>query len=428
MKTFIDFMSDRRNLCKFYLYAMMVIIAVVPYNYEKGTDLSFLYTLNRVVCSIWTLFLLLSDLIHHKVPNSLLSWSSAWLCAASFLSLIFGARTPGSGQIAGVLFLVMTSYISATIGFYHSDTFSEDFDLIFRLLVIELFCLAAVSLIMFFFYQNGYPSVLGVPFSAVTSSRVDRVRYFGLLGYATSGGYHLIAGLILCFYLSAKKKFPMWFRNLDIAVSLAMILLADARNAYLEAAIIALFLLYKLMRRKVQVKQARWILVAIAAAGIVFYVVKHASMFDPSNVTSAEFLNRFTSGRVDLWKGAARGFLQYPLFGQGWLNGDAITAVDSTLANAHNAFMNVLLWTGIAGIIPFCIYLIGGLVQVMRNRIYLRSQADQWLIILVICILWGSMLSSVSIVGDDSHLPAILFYLSFGYLFYLDSQKEKAQK
>ena len=388
MKTLIDFLYDRRNLCKFYLYAMMVIIAVVPFNYERGTDLSFLYTFNRAVCSIWTLFLLLSDLIHHKIPKSLLSWASAWLCVASFLSLIFGAKTPGSGQIAGVLFLIMTSYISVTIGFYHSDTFSEDFDSIFRILVIELFCLAAVSLVMFFFYQNGYLSVLGVPFSAVTSSRVDRVRYFGLLGYATSGGYHLIAGLILCFYLSA-KKLPVWFRNLDIAVSLAMILLADARNAYLEAAIILLFLLYRLMRRKIQVKQARWILVGIAAAGIVFYVVRHASMFDPSNGTSAEFLNRFTSGRVDLWKGAVIGFLQYPLFGQGWLNGDAITAVDSTLANAHNAFMNVLLWTGIAGIIPFCIYLI---------------------------------------VGDESHLPAILFYLSFGYLFYLGPRKEKAQK
>lgn len=142
MKTVIDFLSDRRNLCKFYLYAMMVIIVMVPFNYERGTDLSFLYTFNRAVCSIWTLFLLLSDLIHHKIPKSLLSWASAWLCAASFLSLIFGAKTPGPGQIAGVLFLIMTSYISVTIGFYHSDTFSEDFDSIFRILVIELFCLA----------------------------------------------------------------------------------------------------------------------------------------------------------------------------------------------------------------------------------------------------------------------------------------------
>ena len=48
--------------------------------------------------------------------------------------------------------------------------------------------------------------------------------------------------------------------------------------------------------------------------------------------------------------------------------------------------------------------------------------------VLVICILWGSMLSSVSIIGDDSHLVSILFYLSFGYLYYLTPRKEKALK
>ncbi len=428
MKTLIDFLSDRRNLCKFYLYAMMVIIAVVPFFFGRGTDLSFLYTLNRAVCSIWTLFLLLSDLIHHRVPKGLLSWSSAWLCAAACLSLIFGTSSPSSGQIAGIFFLIMTSYLAVTVGFYHSDTFSDDFDPLFRILAIELFGLAAVSLIMFLFYKNGYESVFGIPYDAVTSPRVVRVRYSGILGFATAGGYHLIAGLILCFYLSAKKKLPVWFRNLDILVSMVMIMLEDARNAYLEAAIIVLLLLYRWMRTKMQAKQVKWILAGAAAAVVIFYVLRDASMNDPSNGTALEYLNRFTSGRLALWAGAVKGFLSNPVFGQGWLNGSAITAVDPTLSNAHNVFMNVLLWTGLAGMIPFCIFLIGGLIRILRNRRNLRSPADQWLMVLVICILWGSMLSSVSIIGDDSHLVSILFYLSFGYLYYLTPRKEKALK
>lgn len=149
MKRFIDFLSDRRNLCKFYLYAMMVIIAVVPFFFEQGTDLSFFYTIMRLGYCAWTAFILIGDLVHHQVPPGLLSRSSAALTAAACLSLIFGARAPSAGQIAGIGYLIMTSYVVVSIGYYYSDSFSEDFDPILRLLATELFLLISVSLVMF---------------------------------------------------------------------------------------------------------------------------------------------------------------------------------------------------------------------------------------------------------------------------------------
>jgi hypothetical protein len=426
MKRFIDFLSDRRNLCKFYLYAMMVIIAVVPFFFEQGTDLSFFYTIMRLGYCAWTAFILIGDLVHHQVPPGLLSRSSAALTAAACLSLIFGARAPSAGQIAGIGYLIMTSYVVVSIGYYYSDSFSEDFDPILRLLATELFLLISVSLVMFLFYQNGWNTVLGIPIEAVTSWRGDRTRYFGIMGYATSGGYHCVAGIILSFYLTEKKKLPRWFCYLNTVLSLLMILLADARNAYLEVAIVFAFILYRQMRKRVSKKASLWILFAGACALILGYVFTHAGTFKASSSSSEEFINSFSSGRLGIWKAAVSGFLQYPIFGQGWLNGDVVNAYYSAITNAHNAFVNVLLWTGAAGFIPFCIYLFEGLKKVWNNRIYLKDPSEQWLIILVICIFWGSMLSSVAFVGDDSHLPGILFFLALGHLYYLNCHAEGA--
>lgn len=425
MKTLIDFLSDRRNLCKFYLYGMMVIIAVVPFFFERGTDLSFFYTIMRLVYCPWTVFILLNDLMHHQVPRGLLSRSSAALTAAACLSLIFGARVPSAGQYAGIGYLIMTSYVAVSVGYYYSDSFSKDFDQILRLLVTELFLLISVSLVMFLFYQNGWNTVLGIPSEAVTNWRGDRIRYFGIMGYATSGGYHCVAGMILSFYLTEKKKLPRWFCYLNTVLSLLMILLADARNAYLEVAIVFAFILYRQMRKRVSKKASLWILFVGACALILGYVFTHAGAFKVSSSSSEEFINSFSSGRLGIWKAAISGFLQYPIFGQGWLNGDVVNAYYSAITNAHNAFVNVLLWTGAAGFIPFCIYLFEGLKKVWNNRKYLKDPSEQWLIILVVCIFWGSMLSSVAFVGDDSHLPGILFFLALGYLYYLNCHVEE---
>ena len=424
MKTLIDFLSDRRNLCKFYLYAMMVIIAVVPFFFERGTDFSYFYTILRLVSCAWTAFILMGDLAHHRVPKGPLTWSAAALFAAACLSLLFGARSPSAGQIAGIGYLIMTTYVVASMGFFYPDSFAEDFDPILRRLVFVLFVLAAVSLAMLCFYLNGFDAVLGIPYDAVISGRADRIRYYGILGYATSGGYHCAIGIILSFYLGAKKKLPRWFCILNAAAALLMIWLADARNAYLEIGIVLAFILYKQLRKRISRKVSAWLLITGACALVIVYVLTHASTFNPGDTSAEQFMNYFSSGRLVIWKAAIAGFLQYPFFGQGWLNGDAVSAVYPDIANAHNAFINVLLWTGIAGFVPFCIYLFEGFRKIADNRRYLEDPAEQWLIILVVCIFWGSLLSSVALIGDDSHLPGILFSLVFGYLYYLNSHAE----
>lgn len=121
-----------------------------------------------------------------------------------------------------------------------------------------------------------------------------------------------------------------------------------------------------------------------------------------------------------IWKTALKAWKEKPLFGHGWLGSWAISdLVLEYVSDCHNNFVDLMLWTGLAGTIPYIFSVVFATVRLFRNRRYYSSD-EGWLIMVVITTFALSMLDIVIL--DTNRLPSLFFYLCLGYLYYYQDE------
>ena len=108
--------------------------------------------------------------------------------------------------------------------------------------------------------------------------------------------------------------------------------------------------------------------------------------------------------------------------GSGYCNSE-FTVAAYKLIHPHNIFLALLLYTGIPGLVLFTMFLILNVKDIVHNLDYIKLNNLKWLVVLVICVFFESLLD-IAIIGAPINIQTLYFYLCLGILV-KDSTNEK---
>lgn len=306
---------------------------------------------------------------------------------------------------------------------------------------IVLFCtINIVSLFIMVLNLLGLPDLPGVfAYSSMvtTSNHPGDYQFFGLYEWVTDGSHRTITALVLGLFLYSRKQMkPIWF-YLNFISAFVYLLLAHARSAMLCLVPIVLYLFFLFVEKVFDRKTAKRVLGIVLIVGIGAVCIKlvpkiaeliQLSKTDPDAAYS--YLYQKSTGRIGLWKAGIEVGMQKPLFGWGWayfpleLVERSFSAADFSL---HNVLANVFVFSGFAGLISLLVFFVASLVRLWKNRHLIAATKSGWLLILVICGWIQSMLQP-GILGENSHIESIYFWIAYGYLVYLGYGTDSVKK
>ena len=302
---------------------------------------------------------------------------------------------------------------------------------------IILFCtLNTISLLIWILHMLGFPDLPGIlayNTMITTSNHPGDYQFFGLYEWVTDGSHRTITTLVLGLFLYARKQMkPFWF-YLNFLTAFAYLLLAGARSAMLSLIPIVLYLLFLGLEKLVSRKIAKRVVLALMIAGLIITVVKIAGIFQGIGWNPGalyDYFNEKSNGRLILWQSGIEVGLQKPIFGWGWayFPTELIEKAGSVAGvSLHNVIINVFVFTGFVGVISLLVFFVASLVRLWKNRHLIASTNSGWLLVLVICGWIQSMLQP-GILGENSHIESIYFWIAYGYLLYLGYGADNVKK
>lgn len=298
---------------------------------------------------------------------------------------------------------------------------------------IAVFCtINTVSLLILVLHLLGFPDLPGVfAYSTMysTSNHPGDYQFFGLYEWVTDGSHRTITALVLGLFLYSRKRIKSFWFYLNLVTAVAYLVLAGARSAILCLIPISLYGLFLILQKWKNRKFAKKVLLFLVIFGLAAAVIKAVPKLDMLHtLRSTDFsayesqLNALTNGRYMLWTAGVRTGMERPLFGWGWayLPPQLIDmSFNAAGVSLHNVLVNVFVFSGFAGLISLLVFFFASAVRLWRNRHLIGSTKSGWLFILVLCGWIQSMLQP-GILGENSHIESIYFWIAYGYLIYLD--------
>ena len=298
---------------------------------------------------------------------------------------------------------------------------------------IAVFCtINTVSLLILILHLLGFPDLPGVfaYSSMVTTSNHDgQYQFYGLYEWVSDGPHRTITALVLGLFLHDRKQIRNCWYYLNLITAVSYLLLVGTRSGLLCLIPIAFYGLYRLLEHFLSHTAAKRISLSLLIVGILGAIIiaaprlKKLHMLRMSDMAAYEAeINAITNGRYQIWKAGITVGMGKPLFGWGWayyppkLNELSFSAA---LVHLHNILVNVFVFSGFAGLISLLVFFFASAVRLWRNRHLIASTKSGWLFILVLCGWIQSMLQP-GILGENSHIESIYFWIAYGYLIYLD--------
>lgn len=305
---------------------------------------------------------------------------------------------------------------------------------------VAVFCtINTVSMLVLILHLLGFPDLPGIlAYSSMgTTLNHGEYQFFGLYEWMTDGSHRTILTLVLGFFLYSRKQMkPFWF-YLNLVTAFAYVLLAGARSALLCLLPVILYLLFLLIEKFFSRKAAKRsiiLLFVLIAVLLCFKIVPKVHELIELRRTDPEkafnILNAKTNGRLELWRAGIIVGVQKPIFGWGWAYYPPQLmdlSIDAAGVSLHNVLANVFVFSGFAGLISLLVFFAASLVKLWKNRHLISSTKSGWLLILVICGLIQSMLQP-GILGENSHIESIYFWIAYGYLVYLGYGSDRVKK
>ena len=306
---------------------------------------------------------------------------------------------------------------------------------------IAVFCtINTVSLLILVLHLLGFPDLPGVfAYSTMysTSNHPGDYQFFGLYEWVTDGSHRTMTALVLGLFLYSRKQIkPLWF-YLNLVSSFAYLLLAHARSAMLCLIPVVFYLFFltveKLFGHKTAKRVLGVVLVGVVAVVCVIFIPKVAQLIQLSKTdpnSAYAYLYQKSTGRIGLWEAGIIVGMQKPIFGWGWayypleLVERSFSAADVSL---HNVLANVFVFSGFSGLISLLVFFVASIVCIWKNRHLIASTKSGWLLVLVICGWIQSMLQP-GILGENSHIESIYFWIAYGYLVYLGFGADRVKK
>lgn len=302
---------------------------------------------------------------------------------------------------------------------------------------IILFCtLNTISLLIWLLHMLGFPDIPGIfAYSSMitTSNHPGDYQFFGLYEWVTDGSHRTITALVLGLFLYARKQIKPFWLYLNFLTAFAYLLLAGARSTMLSLIPIVLYLLFLGLEKWFSRKIAERVLLGLLLAGMIIAVVKIAGIFQGIEWNLGDLYDTFnekSNGRLILWKSGIEVGMQKPIFGWGWAYFPEELIEKSGYVGGvslHNVIINVFVFSGFAGVISLLVFFVASLVRLWKNRHLIASTNSGWVLVLVICGWIQSMLQP-GILGENSHIESIYFWISYGYLVYLGYGADRVKK
>lgn len=306
---------------------------------------------------------------------------------------------------------------------------------------IAVFCtINTVSLLILILHLLGFPDLPGVfaYSSMVTTSNHDgQYQFYGLYEWMTDGSYRTVTALVLGLFLYSRRQLKPALYYLNLVTAVSYLLLAKARSGLLCLIPIALYGIFFVLQKWKNRKFAKTVLLSLLVLGAIAIAIKTGPklytlrVLRTTDVYAFESqMNSITNGRFMMWEAGIQVGMEKPVFGWGWAYLPA-KLVEMTFNDAgislHNILVNVFVFSGFAGLISLLVFFFASIVRFWRNRHLIASTKSGWLLILVLCGWIQSMLQP-GILGENSHIESIYFWIAYGYLIYLDYGTDSVSK
>lgn len=419
ISTVFNFVADRKNLMRFWLYGMLFLDSVI--RFLTGGQYEFIRTvLFRWLIVAWTVLILLNDLrLQRWIKEKTVLALDAFLviCVISYLY-----NWPSSLPL--LIGQIMYCHIFYSIPlFYKKEEFFQELNRFFNIFVITTFFLSLISLVLLVTKMDFViPFFTRIPYSDLFFNDGPHAfgganRYHGLYTHAVPGSLECCLSIAASCYLLKGRKINKFFFSFNLLVQLVMIYLSDTRTAFLYLILFAALLLFDVLRNKVGTKVAVFssLCTILVLLGILF-LLKRNHFEQVLASLSTDFyrtLDAYSSGRLEIWTTCIQSALRHPLLGDGWYNNTASYNIGYPFA--HNAFVNIFVYTGILGLIAIIVF-IGLYIHELCKA---KEKRDTILSAIVLCILLESLFENI-LIGEMSHIETGLFWLLLGYTAFAD--------
>ena len=372
---------------------------------------------------VWPVLIVIDDIVEKKIHFSL-EHMILWLfLAVVILSVLMNGFTlTNSFGISFIKHITWLCILFSTSLYYEKDSFELTFQRVSFFVVLIVFLLAAASVVCFWTYKAGIslPMGLNAPERIFTYGHYgNEDRFCGLFGYSTFGGNLCCLAIVLSWYLHEATVYNTILTIMLSVLFCYTVSLLDYRTGMIICAFIGVILLFKLLRSRFSSITAALILLFTVAAGCAAVLYLRQDYFSEvitgMKTDPFEALKGFSTGRTEYWYMVVSKLPDHFWLGWGWLNSEAL----EFYFDAHNLFFNLLMWTGAIGCGTFSFFLLALIARLFMNRSMIGNRKGGWLVVLVACIFIESMLDR-AIVGTAENVETAFFWLSAGYLVYLN--------
>lgn len=436
------YLNDYRYIISLQILGMLILRDVIQdvFYLFPGVQ-SKIWNVFSVFVALFALCILLYEVMHRKLFTSPIQ-NTLWIFfAITFIGTVMRREGLWIKSWIYEFLLFMKLYLFfiliPRLGKGETDQF------LYRISkwVIAVFCtINTVSLIILVLHLLGFPDFPGVfsYSSMVTTWNHDgQYQFYGLYEWVSDGPHRTITGMVLGLFLNERKQIRSCWFYLNLITGVSYLFVVGTRSGLLCLIPIAFYGLYRLLDRFLSHKVAKRISLSVFILGLLGVIIIATSKLHTihalkaSNLAEYEVeMNSITNGRYQLWKAGITVGMEKPLFGWGWAYYPpklSELSFSAALVHLHNILVNVFVFSGFSGVISFLVFFFASVVRLWKNRHLIISTKSEWLFVLVVCG-WIQSVLQPGILGENSHIESIYFWISYGYLIYLDYGTDLVQK
>lgn len=362
---------------------------------------------------------MLSCFIPKKIDGSVFNNYKIYLLVAyallSTLTLLWSEETM---EGAKVLERMISFVLMPLLFISHKERFSVHINKVYFICGIALFIATILVLVNLmqvenFSYLYNYNNI---------SEKLIYVRYLIHQNALTiHPSYLSYLAIIYISYTAFNIKQINTINSIHIifsVVAFALIIMLSSRAAFLTIIFLLLYAISKQLFLKRYVLFSIIFLVALASA---FVAYKHTRLGQTIQNINSENREKPKDERIILWENAWELVKDKPLFGYGI--GDAIfvmidkhkeTGFDAGAEkqlDAHNQFLEIMLQSGLLGLIPFLLALILPLIQAIKKK---QEILFLFLIVSIIQLCFESMFVRLAGVVYFAFFYCYLYFMHYG--------------